>query len=89
MTSTFVSDENSHFPVFAFAQDLGNIQQTSAPLVWAVANVRDSKSNGAATYTDLSQQAQTRSLYYRSKYTDDGTLVRSCMGRYFAVLMSL
>ncbi|KZV70717.1 hypothetical protein PENSPDRAFT_607034 [Peniophora sp. CONT] len=75
-----------NFPVFAFAQDLGNIQQTSAPLVWAVANIRDSASNGVVTYTDLSQQLRTRSLYYRSRYTDDGALLSDFLADFPAAL---
>ena len=69
------TDESSQFPVFAFAEDLGSIQQTSAPLVWAAANLRDLNGSGAVTYTDLSKSQQTRNLYYRSSYTDAGVLV--------------
>ncbi|VDB95306.1 unnamed protein product [Peniophora sp. CBMAI 1063] len=74
------------FPVFAFAEDLGTIQRTSAPLAWAVANVRDVNSTGALKYTDLSQQTQTRSLYYRSQYTDDGSLLDSLLADFPAAL---
>ncbi|KZV70718.1 hypothetical protein PENSPDRAFT_685287 [Peniophora sp. CONT] len=79
--STFRSI-NDEYPVFAFAHDLGSIQQTSSPLVWAVANVRDSDSAGVADYTDLSQRTQRRSLYYRSQYTDDYALLSDFLSDY-------
>ncbi|VDC04721.1 unnamed protein product [Peniophora sp. CBMAI 1063] len=64
------------YPVFGFAHDLGVIGETAGSLVWAVANIRDSPSTGSHIYTDLSGQEQTRSLFYRSQYTDDTTLLR-------------
>ncbi|VDC04698.1 unnamed protein product [Peniophora sp. CBMAI 1063] len=72
------------WPVFAFAQDLGSITSTSAPIVWAVANIRDSGAHGAVTYSDLSGQTQNRSLFYRQKYSDDSELLRDFLADYSA-----
>ncbi|KZV70716.1 hypothetical protein PENSPDRAFT_607027 [Peniophora sp. CONT] len=84
MTSRRPVDIN--FPVFAFSQDLGSIQQTSKTLVWAVANVRDSDSNSAIRYTDLSRQPQNRSLYYRNIYTEDSVLLSDFLADFPAAL---
>ncbi|VDC04719.1 unnamed protein product [Peniophora sp. CBMAI 1063] len=63
------------YPVVAFARDLGNVSKATSPIVWTVANICDSNSTGALTYTDLSGQVQARSLYYRDHYTDDRALL--------------
>ncbi|KAI0289968.1 DUF1793-domain-containing protein [Russula brevipes] len=63
---------NDSFVVFAISRDLGIIQATQAPVVWAVGYTIDP----AINYTDLSGAPPTqRSLYYRSQYFDDGALI--------------
>ena len=60
------------FPVFALSRDFGTIQATQAPLVWTIGYTTDP----AISYTDLSGAPTTqRSLYYKSKYTNDEALV--------------
>jgi len=59
------------FAVFAISCDLGSIQATPAPVVWAVGYTTDPAMN----YTDLSGASTKRGLYYKSQYPDDGTLV--------------
>ena len=67
-------DLSTQLPVFAISRDLGTIQATQAPVVWSVGYTTDP----AINYTDLSGAPSTqRSLYYKSKYDDDGSLV-SC-----------
>ena len=58
-------------PVFALSTDLGTIQATQSPVVWTVGHVTDP----AISYTDTSGVTTQRSLYYKSQYSDDGTLV--------------
>jgi len=60
------------FPVFAIARDLGSIQETQAPVVWTIGLTTDP----ATSYSDLSGAPATgRSPYYKSQYSDDGSLV--------------
>jgi hypothetical protein len=62
---------NDNFPVFAISRDLGAIQVTQAPVVWAVGYTTDP----AVNYTDLSGAPPTsRSLYYKTKYSSDEAL---------------
>ena len=71
-TDTGPHNINNPFPVFAISRDLGTIQSTQAPLVWAVGYTIDP----AISYTDLfGAPATQRYSYYRSKYDDDGALV--------------
>ena len=68
-------DLSDGFPVFGISRDLGTIQATQAPVVWSVGYTTDP---AAINYTDLSGSPPTqRSLYYKSQYSDDGSLV-SC-----------
>ena len=63
---------NDGFPVFAISRNLGTIQATQAPVVWAVGYTTDP----AVNYTDLSGAPPTsRSLYYKTKYSNDEALV--------------
>ena len=58
--------------VFAISRDLGTIQSTPTPVVWAVGYTTDP----AVNYTDLSGAPPTsRSLYYKTKYSTDEALV--------------
>ena len=57
--------------VFAISRDLGNIQSTQAPVVWAVGYTTDP----AVNYIDLSGAPPTpRSPYYKIKYSNDEAL---------------
>ena len=59
-------------PVFAISRDLGIIQATEDPVVWAVGLTMDR----AINYTALSGTApQQRSLFYKTQYSDDESLV--------------
>jgi|SRR5712675_1139421 len=70
---TPISVINDSFPVFAISRDLGSIQATQAPVVWTIGLTTDP----AISYTDLSGASATgRSPYYKSQYSDDGSLVR-------------
>ena len=61
-----------NFTVFAFSCDLGSIQATGDPVVWAVGLTTDP----AISYTALSGAApQQRSLFYKTQYPDDTLLV--------------
>jgi hypothetical protein len=55
----------------ALSRDLGTIQATQDPIVWAVGYVIDPVVN----YTDPSGVTQQRSLYYRTQYSGDESLV--------------
>ena len=64
-------DDNGLFPVFAIARDLGAIQVTQAPVVWAVGYTTDP----AINYPDLSGAPPTpRRPYYKTQYSDDEAL---------------
>ncbi|KAI0278710.1 hypothetical protein BGY98DRAFT_1186437 [Russula aff. rugulosa BPL654] len=53
------------FAVFAISRDLGNVTATQAPVVWTVGYTTDP----AINYTD-----QSRSLYYKTQYSNDEPL---------------
>ena len=62
---------SQNFSVFAISRDLGTIQSTPTPVVWAVGYTTDP----AVNYTDLSGAPPTsRSLYYKTKYSSDEAL---------------
>ena len=59
---------NDNFPVFAISRDLGTIQVTQNPVVWAIGYTTDP----AISYTDLSDAPLVyRSPYYKTKYSND------------------
>ena len=60
------------FDVFATAVDLGNIQATSEPIVWAVGVVRDP----VVQFTNSAGQMEARSAYYWSNYSTIHDVVR-------------
>jgi hypothetical protein len=61
-----------NFAVFAISRNLGLIQATESPVVWAVGLITDP----AISYTALSLAIpQQRSLFYKSQYSDDTSLV--------------
>jgi len=57
-----ISDD---FPVFGISVDLGSIQSTTSPIVWAVGYVRDPSIN----YTTGKGETQLRSPYYATQYS--------------------
>jgi hypothetical protein len=58
---------NLNYSVFAISRDLGRIQATGDPVVWAVGLTTDP----AISYTALSGAApQVRSLFYKAQYPD-------------------
>ncbi|THH05059.1 hypothetical protein EW146_g10004 [Bondarzewia mesenterica] len=62
---------SASFPVFGIARSLGSITETADPIIWAIGYARDP----AVLYTDLTNTAQERYLYFRSKYSTDDTLI--------------
>ncbi|KAH9018064.1 hypothetical protein EDB85DRAFT_1874040 [Lactarius pseudohatsudake] len=59
------------FAVFAISRNLGTIKATQDPVVWAVGYITDP----AINYTDLSGATQQRSLFYKTQYPDDTSLI--------------
>ncbi|KAI9434461.1 hypothetical protein H4582DRAFT_779038 [Lactarius indigo] len=57
--------------VFAISRNLGIIQATQDPVVWAIGYITDP----AINYTDLSGATQLRSLFYKTQYPDDISLI--------------
>ena len=63
---------NDNSAVFAISRDLGTIQATKDPVVWAIGYTTDPVIN----YTDLSGAPPTpRSPYYKIRYSTDADLV--------------
>jgi hypothetical protein len=60
-----------NFTVFGIARNLGTVQETQDPIVWAVGFITEP----AINYTDLSGASQQRSLFYKTQYSDDTSLV--------------
>ncbi|KAI0309755.1 hypothetical protein OF83DRAFT_1071555 [Amylostereum chailletii] len=70
-----------------FAHDLGIIESTSAPVVWAFGHTFDSDNTSAIQYQDLSgNPPQRRSLYYVTEYSDDHTLIDDFLNDFPAAL---
>ena len=63
---------SAQLPVFALLCDLGTILAIQTPFVWTISYITDP----AINYTDPSGNPVTKhSLYYKSQYSDDETLV--------------
>ncbi|KAI0310162.1 hypothetical protein OF83DRAFT_1288264, partial [Amylostereum chailletii] len=78
---------NTSFTSLTFAHDLGTIESTSAPVVWAIGHTFDSDSTSAVQYQDLSgNPAQRRCLYYVTQYSDDHTLIDDFLNDFPAAL---
>jgi hypothetical protein len=61
--------------VFAISRDLGTIQSTQDPVVWAIGYTTDPVVN----YSDLSGAPPiSRSPYYKIKYSNDEALASIC-----------
>ncbi|KAI9447112.1 hypothetical protein BJY52DRAFT_375069 [Lactarius psammicola] len=70
-TDTNFRPINDHWSVFGISRDLGTIQATQDPIVWTIGFITDP----AINYTDLSGAAQQRSLFYKTRYSDDTSLI--------------
>ncbi|KAH9052587.1 hypothetical protein EDB87DRAFT_1570373 [Lactarius vividus] len=67
---------NPNSTVFAISRNLGTIQVTQDPVVWAIGYTTDPVIN----YTDLSgTPPQKRSFFYKTQYPEDGTLIHDFM----------
>lgn len=71
IATPLASDIDAVDPVIALSTDLGTILATQDPVVWTVGHITDP----AISYTDTSGVITQRGLYYKSQYSDDGTLV--------------
>jgi len=69
---------NNPFEVFAHAHDLGNITQTSQPLVWSLGLVR----NPSIAYTTPNGQTQLRSPYFVSQFSSMSVAIDSFVKDY-------
>jgi hypothetical protein len=77
LTDTNFGSISSNFTVLSIARDLGTIEVTQDPVVWAVGYITDP----AINYTDLSGASQQRSLFYKTQYSsDDMSLVSTRIG---------
>jgi hypothetical protein len=62
----------SDLPVFAISSNLGTIQATQAPVVWAIGYTTDP----AISYTNQPDSPpEARSAYYKQQYPNDSSLV--------------
>ena len=67
----FIPPINQNISVFAISRDLGTIQSTQAPVVWAVGYTTDP----AINYTDVYGAPPIfRSPYYKTQYSNDSAL---------------
>ena len=62
---------SDNWPIFAFAHDLGNVTNATAPVVFAVGHIRDP----AIEYVTIDGM-QNRSLFFWSQYSSAADLVR-------------
>jgi hypothetical protein len=76
-TDTNFRSISPNFTVFSIARNLGTIQATQDPVVWAFGFITDP----AINYTDLSGASQQRSLFYKTQYSDDTSLVSTRIGQ--------
>ena len=66
----------SNDTLYSISRDLGTIQATSAPIVWAIGYTTDP----AVSYANESaSSSQRRRPYYKSRYNDDQSLVTLCI----------
>ncbi len=77
-TDTQLRSISPKYPIFAISRDLGTIQVTQDPVIWAIGFTTDP----AIQYTDPSVNTpQQRSLFYKTQYPDDSTLVSGYISR--------
>ncbi|KAI0312486.1 hypothetical protein OF83DRAFT_644042 [Amylostereum chailletii] len=80
-------DGDGAWTSLTFAHDLGTIESTSSPIVWAFGHTFDSDNTSAIQYQDLSgNPPQRRSLYYVTQYSDDHTLIDDFLNDFPAAL---
>ena len=82
-TDTNFRSIDHNFAIFAIARNLGTVQATQDPIVWAVGFVTDP----AINYTDILGASQQRSLFYKTQYSDDTSLVSIRVRQQFVYLM--
>jgi hypothetical protein len=70
-TDTNFRPISPNITVWGIARDLGTIQETHDPVIWGVGFVTDP----AINYTDISGASQQRSLFYKTQFSDDTSLV--------------
>ncbi len=63
---------SDHWPVFAFAHDLGTVTEVTDPVVFSIGHARDP----AVQYIILNGGTQNRSSYFWSAYPKIGDAVR-------------
>ncbi|KAI0683606.1 DUF1793-domain-containing protein [Cytidiella melzeri] len=73
---------SDRWPVFAFAQDLGNVQSPSSPVVIAIGHVRDP----AVEYIVANGALQNRSLLFWSHFASVGDVITSFLSDYSGAL---
>ncbi|KAI0092706.1 DUF1793-domain-containing protein [Irpex rosettiformis] len=73
---------SDRWPVFAFAQDLGNIQAATNPVVVAIGHVRDP----AIQYIVKGGVLQNRSLFFWSQFSSVNAAIASFLNDYSAAL---
>ncbi|KAI0375561.1 DUF1793-domain-containing protein [Pilatotrama ljubarskyi] len=69
---------SNNWPVFALAEDLGNVNSASAPVVFSVGHVRDP----AIQYIVAGEQLQERSLAFWSRYPLISTAISTFLNDY-------
>jgi hypothetical protein len=72
-----------NFMVFGIAHDLGTIQAMQDPIIWAVGFITEP----AINYTDISGASQKRSLFYKTQYSNDTSLVSIRIYEHFVYLI--
>lgn len=78
---------HSYGVTYAISRDLGTIQATQAPIVWAIGYTTDLAINYAVQFDSSSQNA--RSPYYKLQYQNDEDLVTLFILRQVPVLIFL
>ncbi|KAI5122587.1 hypothetical protein M0805_004803 [Coniferiporia weirii] len=76
-----VSDD---WPVFAFAEDLGDISSSSSPVVFSVGHFRDP----AVEYIVANDQTELRSLYFLTEYGSATDAISFFLGDYSNAVQS-
>ncbi|KAL1730973.1 hypothetical protein EV714DRAFT_283692 [Schizophyllum commune] len=66
------------FPVFAFAHDLGDVEDATDPIVMSIGLVREP----AVQYVVGGNEMQDRSLYFWTEYGSVGDLIKDFLGDY-------
>ncbi|OBZ70065.1 hypothetical protein A0H81_09936 [Grifola frondosa] len=73
---------SDRWPVFAFAVDLGNVLDTSQPVVFSVGHIRDP----AIEYIVANGATQLRSSYFRTRFSSVGDAISAFLNDYGGAL---